>query len=134
MIGKLGPVAIFDGAALRGQEGLVIDDATGTPGKGVPLSQEWLKAIEDAKLQAKAVGRGENGNTGDAQHPGTWVANFAQQQYFLEQTIKVVLPKFKEANKPFVLVYWSRDPDGSQHNQGDGNINGPTFTVGHPRC
>jgi len=126
LIGKLGPVAIFDGAALRGQEGLVIDDATGTPGKGVPLSQEWLKIIEEAKLPAKAPGRGENGNTGDAQHPGTWVANFAQQQYFLEQTIKVVLPKFKQANKPFVLVYWSRDPDGSQHNQGDGSINGPT--------
>jgi hypothetical protein len=125
-IGKLGPVAIFDGAALRGQAGLVIDDATGTPGKGVPLLQEWQKAIEDAKLQVKAAGRGENGNAGDAQHPGTWVANFSQQQYFLEQTIKVVLPKFKEANKPFVLVYWSRDPDGSQHNQGDGNINGPT--------
>lgn len=126
VIGKLGPVAIFDGAALRGQEGLVIDDATGTPGKGVPLPQEWLKIIEAAKLQAKAVGRGENGNAGDAQHPGTWVANLAQQQYFLEQTIKVVLPKFKEANAPFVLVYWSRDPDGSQHNQGDGSINGPT--------
>jgi len=126
LIGKLGPVAIFDGAALRGQEGLVIDDATGTPGKGVLLSQEWLKIIEEAKLPAKAPGRGENGNTGDAQHPGTWVANFAQQQYFLEQTIKVVLPKFKQANKPFVLVYWSRDPDGSQHNQGDGSINGPT--------
>ncbi len=126
LIGKLGPVAIFDGAALRGQEGLVIDDATGTPGKGVPLPQEWLKVIEEAKLQAKAVGRGENGNAGDAQHPGTWIANFAQQQYFLEQTIKVVLPKFKATNRPFVLVYWSRDPDGSQHNQGDGSINGPT--------
>ena len=126
LIGKLGPVAIFDAAALRGQEGLVIDDATGTPGKGVPLPQEWLKAIENAKLAAKAPGRGENGNTGDVQHPGTWVANFAQQQYFLEQAIKVVLPKFKEANAPFVLVYWSRDPDGSQHNQGDGSINGPT--------
>lgn len=126
LIGKLGPVAIFDGAALRGQEGLVIDDATGTPGKGVPLPADWLKAIEDAKFPTKAAGRGENGNSGDAQHPGTWVANFAQQQYFLEQAIKVVLPKFKEANKPFLLVYWSRDPDGSQHNQGDGNINGPT--------
>ena len=126
MIGKLGPVAIFDGEALRGQQGLVVDDATGTPGKGVPLPPEWLKAIEDAKFQVKAPGRGENGNAGDAQHPGTWVANFAQQQYFLELAIKVVLPKFKEANKPFVLVYWSRDPDGSQHNQGDGSINGPT--------
>jgi hypothetical protein len=126
LIGKIGPVAIFDGAALRGQDGLILDDATGTSGKGVPLPQEWQTAIEDAKLSTKAAGRGENGNAGDAQHPGTWVANYAQQQYFLEQTLKVVLPTFKQAGKPFVLVYWSRDPDGSQHNQGDGSINGPT--------
>ena len=39
---------------------------------------------------------------------------------------------FKARNKPFVLVFWSRDPDGSQHNQGDSlntltpGINGPT--------
>jgi hypothetical protein len=45
---------------------------------------------------------------------------------------KVVLPAFKAAGKPFVLVFWSRDPDGTQHNQGDSlgtlvpGINGPT--------
>jgi hypothetical protein len=45
---------------------------------------------------------------------------------------KVVLPMFKARNKPFVLVFWSRDPDGSQHNTGDSlntitpGINGPT--------
>src|SRR5262249_5112102 len=45
---------------------------------------------------------------------------------------KVVLPMFKARNKPFVIVFWSRDPDGSQHNQGDSlnkltpGINGPT--------
>ncbi len=39
---------------------------------------------------------------------------------------------FKARNKPFVLVFWSRDPDGTQHNQGDSllkvepGINGPT--------
>jgi hypothetical protein len=39
---------------------------------------------------------------------------------------------FKARNKPFVLVFWSRDPDGSQHNNGDSlntvtpGINGPT--------
>src|SRR5215470_10109421 len=39
---------------------------------------------------------------------------------------------FRDRNKPFVLVYWSRDPDGTQHNQGDSlhalspGINGPT--------
>jgi len=43
-----------------------------------------------------------------------------------------VLPMFKARNKPFVLVFWSRDPDGTQHNQGDSHlkvtpgINGPT--------
>jgi len=42
------------------------------------------------------------------------------------------LPMFKAAGKPFVLVFWSRDPDGTQHNQGDSlnqlvpGINGPT--------
>jgi arylsulfatase A-like enzyme len=44
----------------------------------------------------------------------------------------VVLPLFKARNKPFVLVFWSRDPDGTQHFQGDSlnavtpGINGPT--------
>src|SRR5205814_3550016 len=38
--------------------------------------------------------------------------------------------------KPFVLVFWSRDPDGSQHNTGDSlntitpAINGPTSMAG----
>ena len=47
-------------------------------------------------------------------------------------TTRVVLPMFKDRNKPFVLVFWSRDPDGTQHNQGDSlnalvpGINGPT--------
>jgi arylsulfatase A-like enzyme len=29
---------------------------------------------------------------------------------------------FKARNKPFVLVLWSRDPDGTQHNQGDSHL------------
>jgi arylsulfatase A-like enzyme len=47
-----------------------------------------------------------------------------------------VLPMFKERGKPFVLVFWSRDPDGSQHNTGDSlnavtpGINGPTSMAG----
>jgi hypothetical protein len=47
-----------------------------------------------------------------------------------------VLPMFKARNKPFVLVFWSRDPDGSQHNTGDSlnsitpGINGPTSFAG----
>ena len=46
------------------------------------------------------------------------------------------MPLFKKRNQPFVMVYWSRDPDGTQHNQSDGNlqtvpgINGPTSHKG----
>jgi len=60
------------------------------------------------------------------------VANIAQQDYFVDVATKVVLPLFKTRNRPFVLVFWSRDPDGTQHNQGDSlnhlipGINGPT--------
>src|SRR5262249_32892556 len=51
-------------------------------------------------------------------------------------TTKVLLPSFKASGAPFVLVFWSRDPDGSQHNQGDSlnqltpGINGPTSLAG----
>jgi hypothetical protein len=60
------------------------------------------------------------------------VPNTAQQAYFADVASKVVLPMFKARGKPFVLVFWSRDPDGTQHNTGDSlntltpGINGPT--------
>jgi hypothetical protein len=60
------------------------------------------------------------------------VPNTAQQAYFADVASRIVLPMFKARNKPFVLVFWSRDPDGTQHNQGDSlntvtpGINGPT--------
>ena len=79
-----------------------------------------------------APSRGDNGNAGTAATPGTKVANIAQQDYFVDVATKVVLPLFKARNRPFVLVFWSRDPDGTQHNQGDSlnqltpGINGPT--------
>src|SRR5215471_3344217 len=63
---------------------------------------------------------------------GTTVSNVTQQDYFVDVTTKAVLPLFKARNRPFVLVFWSRDPDGTQHNQGDSlnqlipGINGPT--------
>ena len=79
-----------------------------------------------------APNRGGNARIGNATTPGTTEANVAQQKYFTDVATKVVLPMFKESNKPFVLVFWSRDPDGTQHNQGDSllkvepGINGPT--------
>ena len=133
-IGKVGPTLIFDHAD-RGKNTIVVDDSTG--GKtGVPLSDEMKDAMNKANLPLTAPGRGDNGKVGDAKTPGTTAANVAQQAYFVDVATKVVLPMLKARNKPFVLVFWSRDPDGSQHNQGDSlntvtpGINGPTSMAG----
>ena len=137
-LGKLGPTLIFDHTDKIGTDGLhsiVIDDSTG--GKnGVPLSDEMKAALTQANLPLATPSRGNNGKAGDARTPGTVVPNTAQQAYFADVATKVVLPMFKARNKPFVLVFWSRDPDGSQHNNGDSlntvtpGINGPTSLAG----
>src|SRR5438046_2582772 len=136
--GKLGPTLIFDHTDKPGADGLhsiVIDDATG--GKnGVPLSEEMKGALTKANLPQATPSRGENGKAGDARTPGTLMPNTAQQAYFADVASKIVLPMFKERGKPFVLMFWSRDPDGSQHNTGDSlntvipGINGPTSLAG----
>ncbi len=133
-IGKVGPTLLFDHTDRADKPGLhsiVIDDSTG--GKsGVPLSDEMKDALTKANLPVVTPSRGDNGKAGDAKTPGTTSANVGQQAYFADVAAKVVLPMFKARNKPFVLVFWSRDPDGSQHNQGDSlntvtpGINGPT--------
>src|SRR5207237_6964950 len=92
--------------------------------------------LTKASLPLTTPGSGDNGKIGDAKTPGTTSANVAQQAYFADVASKVVLPMFKARNKPFALVFWSRDPDGSQHTQGDSlntitpGINGPTSMAG----
>lgn len=131
-IGKLGPAAIQDLAALDGEAGtLLIDDDTGHAG-GPALPADIAAAVTQAGLSTIAVGRGENGSAGDWATPGTRMANQEQQDWFMAVTTHVLLPRFRSQAHPFVMVYWSRDPDGSQHNQGDSlnslipGINGPT--------
>ena len=133
-IGKLGPTLLFDHTD-RGKNTIVIDDSTGGKG-GTPLSDEIKDALTKAGLPLTSPSRGDNAKAGDAKTPGTTVANIAQQGYMADAAAKVVLPMFKARNKPFVLVFWSRDPDGSQHNTGDSlntvtpGINGPTSMAG----
>jgi len=133
-IGKLGPTMIFDHTdriARPGPHTIVVDDSTGRK-DGAPLSTEVQAALTKAGLPLVAPTRGANGNAGKFNAPGTTVANVEQQAYFADVATRAVLPLFKERNKPFLLVFWSRDPDGSQHNQGDSlnaltpGINGPT--------
>src|SRR5260370_1684930 len=137
-IGKLGPTLIFDHTDKAGDAGLhsiVIDDATG--GKnGVPISDEMMNALTKANLPLAAPSRGDNGKAGDPRTPATLVPNIAQQAWFADVAGKTVLPLFTQRGKPFVLVFWSRDPDGTQHNTGDSlnavtpGINGPTSLAG----
>src|ERR1700694_4149374 len=132
--GKVGPTLLSDHTDRADRPGLhsiVIDDSTGAK-TGVPLSEEMKAALTKAGLPLAAPSRGDNGKAGDAKTPGTLAPNTAQQAYFADVAGKIVLPMFKERAKPFVLVFWSRDPDGTQHNQGDSlntltpGINGPT--------
>jgi hypothetical protein len=136
-VGKLGPTAIFDVSDAGGAGTVVIDDSTGHK-DAAGNSQSWpLPDAVTAQLRAQLGGdvvppRGENGDPGTAAKPGTSVANLVQQNYFVDAATKVVLPMLKAKGTPFVMVFWSRDPDGTQHNQGDSlgqltpGINGPT--------
>jgi predicted AlkP superfamily pyrophosphatase or phosphodiesterase len=130
-IGKIGPALIFDPTERSGEQTVLVDDATGTP-KGIPLSAEMTDRLKSEQLPLATPSRGANGKPGTLTTPGTLSANVEQQDYFAAVTARVVLPLFKERNKPFVLVFWSRDPDGTQHFQGDSlnslvpGINGPT--------
>jgi predicted AlkP superfamily pyrophosphatase or phosphodiesterase len=135
-IGKLGPALIMNHRAYKNDgsdrdDTIIVDDSTGRPG-GIALA-DWLKEwFDGAGLPYQAPDRGANKDAGDAIRPGTLSANVQQQDYFVRVAIDVILPMFRERDKPFLLVYWSRDPDGTQHNQGDSlmrltpGINGPT--------
>ena len=124
-VGKVGPTLIFDHTERGGAETVIVDDATGSP-NGIPLSAAMIERFKAAKLPLAPPARGANRNF------GTLTANVTQQDYFAAVTTQAILPAFKERDRPFLLVFWSRDPDGTQHLQGDSpdalvpGINGPT--------
>lgn len=104
VIGKVGPTAIQDVTQRDGTATIVIDDAIGTP-KGIAVPQGIREAIEAAGLAPAA--------------PKKAVPNDEQQRYLSAIATKVVLPKLARSRKPFVLLFWSRDPDASQHEAKD---------------
>jgi hypothetical protein len=130
-VGKVGPALIFAHTMRDGQRAVVIDDQTGSD-KGIALPNWLAEDLSAASLPIKAPSRADNGKPGTNTTPGTLLANLGQQSWFTTVLTQFVLPKFKADGKPFVIVYWSRDPDGTQHNQGDSlnklepGINGPT--------
>jgi arylsulfatase A-like enzyme len=135
-VGKMGPTAIQDVSQLNPAGGkfatpqtVIVDDGTGTA-DGVPLSPQISAGLIKEGLPLATPAR--NQPTGNNATPGTTSANVEQQAYFANAVTRVILPMFKKSGKPFVLLYWSRDPDGTQHFQGDSlnklvpGINGPT--------
>jgi hypothetical protein len=133
VLGKLGPAAVWDVRCRQAQDCIVIDDGTnGPPDDGVKLAPDITAAIKAAGLPAMTPDRGLNLYPGAYNMPGVRVANVEQQDWFAAVAAKVLIPRFKAQGKPFVLVFWSRDPDGTQHGQGDSlrsmtpGINGPT--------
>ena len=122
VIGKLGPTRIQDStAAADGSETLILDDDTGHEG-GLGLPAWFSAGMKNAFL------------TGGA--PASQVPNIPQEVWLMKATTRIVLPHFKENGKPFVLLFWSRDPDMSQHNTKDSvgetvpGINGPSGKAG----
>ncbi len=122
VIGKLGPTRIQDStAAPDGSETLILDDNTGHEG-GFALPAWFTR-----DMKASFVG---------SEAPKTNVPNIDQEVYLMKATTRIVLPHFKDSGKPFVLLFWSRDPDMSQHNTRDSlgeyepGINGPSGKAG----
>jgi hypothetical protein len=135
-VGKLGPTGIQDISLFRPANksfstsaAVILDDSTGSAA-GIPLDAAIVTALKNAGLGTTPTPR--NQPAGNNATPGTRNANTGQQQWFADAVTKAILPMFKASGKPFVLVFWSRDPDGTQHNQGDSlnsltpGINGPT--------
>ena len=135
-IGKTGPALaqdVSEAAAMRGRMRepvtIILDGATGTP-RAIPLTAETLAVLKAAGLPPAPPPRSQP--TGTNAVPGTREANVTHQQWFADATTKGILPAFAKSSEPFVLAFWSGDPDLTQHAQGDSlnqlspGINGET--------
>ena len=124
VFGKVGPVGIQDITQLDGLTTIFFDDDTGKK-NGIALTAELAAQLKAADLPLETPGRAQRVSPGKT-------TNILQQTYYRNIVTKVVLPHFKASGKPFMIVYWSPDPDGTQHSQLDSEneltpgINGPT--------
>ncbi|MEO8301712.1 MAG: alkaline phosphatase family protein [Rhizomicrobium sp.] len=122
VIGKLGPTRMQDStAAADGSQTLILDDETGHEG-GLGLPAWFADGMKRAFIGPEA--------------PKSSVPNIEQEVYLMKATTRIVLPRFAAAGKPFALLFWSRDPDVSQHGTRDSlgefvpGINGPSGKAG----
>ena len=115
IVGKKGPAAIQWLSALDSNDdnvggplGVFIDDATNHPA-GIDKMPSMSTILHgDLANDAFAV-------TGAGAPPFTTTPNLTQQAWLLSLTTQSLIPSLKESGKPFVLLFWSRDPDATQH-------------------
>lgn len=116
-IGKSGPTGIQMRAMPGGGEALLIDESLGFPG-GPTLPADVTAAVTAANLAPTPPFRGR--------------PNRPQQDWFAHVAADVLIPRFQASGKPFVMLFWSPDPDSTQHGQVDSpntltpGINGPS--------
>ena len=134
---KLGPAAIQDAEELTPRDhefdvpdSVLLDDSTGkfnpkipkSHNAAPPLPREIAEAFLKAKVSAVSPDRSNGCDRDDPCSNGsthTTAANWEQQQYMVDGVTQEILPAFIASGQPFLLMFWSRDPDGTQHNQGD---------------
>ncbi|HKU55045.1 MAG TPA: alkaline phosphatase family protein, partial [Rhizomicrobium sp.] len=122
VIGKLGPMRIQDSTATSdSNQTLLIDDNTGHEG-GFGLPAWFTREMRAAFVAPQA--------------PKSSVPNIEQEVWLMKATTRIVLPHFAAGGRPFALLFWSRDPDATQHGTRDSvgeyvpGINGPSGKAG----
>ena len=124
-LGKVGPVGIHDLTQLDGKTTIFFDDDTGKK-HGIELRPDVVEMLKQAGLPLETPGRAQTHQI-PASRPTSSSRN----------TIATSSPRCccrttRQQGKPFMLLYWSSDPDGTQHSQLDSlnelvpGINGPT--------
>jgi arylsulfatase A-like enzyme len=115
ILGKKGPAAIQNLSSLDAKDarvddplGVFVDDATNHPTNpdATPTESTILRGGLGADVFAA---------TGEAAPALTSTPNLVQQAYLLSTATQVLIPGLKDSGKPFVLLFWSRDPDATQH-------------------
>jgi arylsulfatase A-like enzyme len=115
ILGKKGPAAIQNLGSLDAKDarvddplGVFIDDATNRPVNpdGTPTKSTRLNGALGAEAFAA---------TGDDRPAFTSTPNMTQQSWLLSIAAQALIPDLKDNGKPFVLFFWSRDPDATQH-------------------
>lgn len=130
-VGKTGPAAAQDLSEVSAVRGtmrepttIILEGATGSA-RAVPVAADVVALLKKAGLPPAPPARTQSSTAAKA-------ANVEHQQWFADAATKAILPAFTRQPEPFVLVYWSGDPDHTQHAQVDSvnrltpGINGPT--------